>query len=159
MALTDGAIFGDYAALYDLRFNVLFRTSGRYGISTINPESADYDSSAMMCVRAKVFLDLCTLYPKTKERLQVLALEKRAMMHHYLEVVERVKVSRDSGIDPVSGVPRNIESSEAPRRQFPEFFAEPEPTQMQDRYDKYKSEETGADEPQLSSEDEASGRK
>ena len=69
MVLTDGAIFGDYAIMYDLRFNVLFRTSGRYGISTVNSNSVDYESSSMMCVKSKVFYNLCELYPKTKERL------------------------------------------------------------------------------------------
>ena len=69
MVLTNGAIFGDYAILYDLKFNVLFKTSGKYGISMVNPSSSNYDSCAMMCVKSQIFMDLCELYPKTKEKL------------------------------------------------------------------------------------------
>ena len=43
------------------------------------------------------------------------------MMAHYLQVSDTLRVAH---IDPISGIPRNIESSEASRRDFPEFFSE-----------------------------------
>ena len=44
--------------------------------------------------------------------------------NYYLEIVERLKESRDSGIDPVTRVPMSNEFSEAISLEFIEFIAE-----------------------------------
>ena len=49
------------------------------------------------------------------------------MMAHYLQVSETLRVAH---IDPLSGIPRNIESSRA--LNFPEFFTEHEAVQNPD---------------------------
>ena len=61
------------------------------------------------------------------------------MMAHYLQVSDTLRVAH---IDPISGIPRNIESSEASRRDFPEFFSENEAIQTPEKKERYKSEES-----------------
>ena len=75
-----------------------------------------------MCVKKKVFLNLCELYPKTEEALKVLSLEKRKLYIHYLNEANNIKIRASE-----SGVPRMIESREsrgAERGEFPRARSE-----------------------------------
>mmetsp|Transcript_4810 Transcript_4810/g.4463 ORF Transcript_4810/g.4463 Transcript_4810/m.4463 type:complete len:153 (-) Transcript_4810:304-762(-) len=65
MKLPQYSYFGDYQVLYDLHSNIVFKTG------------TEYQLTRFMCIKKKVFLALCELYPTTAENLRIRALERR----------------------------------------------------------------------------------
>ena len=79
MELPRFSVFGDYQILYKLKSNIVFKTA-----YANNRLSREQNTTFLMCVEKRTFLDLCELYPKTAEDLKVRALEKRQVYLKYL---------------------------------------------------------------------------
>ena len=62
MTLKENSVFGDYAILFNLKSNIIFRTKS-------DSQEADDDgcTTGFMCCRKDVVESLCELYPKTAE--------------------------------------------------------------------------------------------
>lgn len=87
------AVFGDYQLLFDLYPLMEFcpfvagRSTSPETLEDLG-EDAAVDEYRVMCLAEDVFLNLCDLYPKTKESLKILGLKKRRMFINCLSLQE-----------------------------------------------------------------------
>lgn len=76
MQLPPGVVLGDYQNLFGLKANFFARAGVRV-------RQDDVEQCDTMNVRSSVFNDLTELYPKTKEKLERVALAKREVLIKY----------------------------------------------------------------------------
>ena len=105
MVLPRQAVFGDYAILFNLKSNIVFRTGEYENSKHLKIDAVDEElcQTSFMCCRREIILDLCELYPKTHEALKKIAVQKRELYLHFLNAARDLNSSR-------SGVPRGIDS-------------------------------------------------
>jgi hypothetical protein len=69
------SFFGEYQLMYDLKSNIVFKTTEKE------------EKTIFMCVSKKDFLNLCDLFPKSTEILRRMGLERR---DHWIETMIRL---------------------------------------------------------------------
>lgn len=76
LLLPQYSFFGDYQLLYDLRSNIVFRTSQKFS------------KTKCMCVKRSVFIKLCEQFPHTAENLKMRSLERRSYFLHKMQQLD-----------------------------------------------------------------------
>ena len=72
MELQEYSVFGEYQIFFNLKSNIIYKTRPdlKWSASILDSfEDVDF-RTMFMCVKSDVFMNLCSLYPKTSEAMR-----------------------------------------------------------------------------------------